>query len=156
MELTQREKAWLAIAILVLTPLLFVRWVLIPLNDYSRQQRIAVSRAESKIKEIEMMGQQLQHLERNRNMQTGLLSEQIERLLQQNQLRDRSRTIVDTGSDSQQRLVLKLDDVNLTELVKLLYAIENALPAIAIKNIEIDRAFTNKKRFRVSASLVSW
>lgn len=156
MELTRREKTWMVVALMILLPLMFIRFVLFPLSDYSRRQSAAVIRLEEKIRQIDHMGQRLHHLERVRNNQTGSLSKRIDRLLRQHHLRTRSRTIVDTGSDGLQRLVLKLEEVNLTELTKILYAIENASPVIAIKNMELNRAFKNKRRFRVSAALSSW
>lgn len=156
MELTQREKTWILLAVVILLPLLFMRLVLSPLNDYSQKQRSTVTRLQNKINQIDQMGQKLRHLERTRTSQTGSLSKRVDRMLRQHQLRTRSRTIVDSNPDGRQRLVLKLEEVNLTELIKILYAVENASPVIAIKSIDINPAYKNKKRFRVSCALSSW
>ncbi len=156
MELNQREKTWILIALIILLPLLFIRFVLLPLGDYSRKQQKAVSRMENKIQQMDVLGQRLKHLEHTRSSQSGSLNKRIDRLLRQHQLKTRSRTIVDSNSNGRQRLVLKLEEVNLTELIKILYALENATPVIAIKNIDINPAYQNKRRFRISSALSSW
>ena len=156
MDLSQREKTWIIAALLIMLPLLFFRFVLSPLNDFSQGQQNAVSRMEEKIRQMDRFGQQLKHMERTRQDQSVSLSKRVDRLLKRQQLKARSRTIVDSSPDGRQRLVLKLEEVNLTELIKILYAIENATPVIAIKNIDINPAYKNKKRFRVSAAISSW
>jgi hypothetical protein len=77
-------------------------------------------------------------------------------LLRRHKIKSRSSTIVDNSADGRQSLVLKLDEVNLTELIHILYSVENASPVIAIKSIDINPAYKNKKRFRFSTALSSW
>ncbi|MFH2128946.1 MAG: type II secretion system protein GspM [bacterium] len=156
MELNQREKAWILAAILILTPLLFFRFAFLPLDAYRQKQRVDISRIEEKIRQIDALGQELKHLERTRSSQSTSLSKDIDRILRQQQLKLRSRTLVDNDPDGRQRLVLKLEEVNLTELIQLLYNIENALPVIAIESININPAYQNKKRLRISSALSSW
>lgn len=155
MDLSSREKSLILIALLILLPLLFVRFILVPLNEYSDRQRSAVNRMEAKIRQVDLLGQRLKYLERNNNRQSGALKRRIDRILHQYRLRSRSRTIVDSNANGRQRLVLKLEEVNLTELIKVIYAIEHSLPVIVIKTIDINPAYKNKRLFRVSAALSS-
>ncbi|MBT6614987.1 MAG: hypothetical protein HN745_12855 [Deltaproteobacteria bacterium] len=156
MELNRREKAWILAALLIFLPLLFFRFALLPLNDYRQEQRLAISRVESKIRQINRLGQELKHLEKTRKSQSTSLSQRVDRILRRHQLKSRSRTIVDNVTDGRQRLVLKLEEINLTELINAIHGIENTSPVIAIESIEINPAYQNKKRFRLSSALSSW
>ncbi len=156
MELTQREKTLVVAALTILLPLLFFKLVLSPLNDYRQKQRVTVSRLDEKIRQIDHLGQELRYIEQNRKGQTISLSKKIDRLLRRHKIKSRSSTIVDNNADGRQSLVLKLDEVNLTELIHILYSVENASPVIAIKSIDINPAYKNKKRFRFSTALSSW
>ncbi|NQU64992.1 MAG: type II secretion system protein M [SAR324 cluster bacterium] len=156
MELNQREKTWIIAAIVIFLPLLFFRFALLPLNEYLQNQRLAISRLEDKIQQINTLGQELKHLAQTRRSQSAPLSKRIDRLLRQQQLKSRSGTIINGSSDDRQRLVLNLKEVNLTELVKIMFSIENTSPVIAIESIDINPAYQNKKRFRLSSALSSW
>ena len=156
MELNRREKAWILIALMIFLPLLFIRFALLPLNDYRQKQRLAISHLENKIRQINLLGQELRHLEKTRSIQSTSLSKRVDRILRHHQLKSRSGTIVDNITDGRQRLVLKLEEVNLTELINTLHGIEHTLPVIAIESIDINPAYQNKKRFRLSSALSSW
>jgi type II secretory pathway component PulM len=156
MELNQREKTWILAALMIFLPLLFIRFALLPLNDYRQKQRLAISRLEGKVRQINQLGQELKHLEKTKSIQSSSLSKRVDRILRHHQLKSRSGTIVDNITDGRQRLVLKLEEVNLTELINTLHGIENTLPVIAIESIDINPAYQNKKRFRLSSALSSW
>jgi hypothetical protein len=156
MELNRREKAWIIAALVIFLPLLFFRFALSPLGDYREKQRLTISRLEDKIRQINQLGQKLQHLEKTKSSQSTSLSKRVDRILRRHQLKSRSGTIVDNVTEGRQRLVLKLEEVNLTELINTLHGIENSLPVIAIESIDINPAYQNKKRFRLSCALSSW
>jgi len=156
MDLNRREKAWIIAALVIFLPLLFFRFALLPLSDYREKQQLTISRLEDKIRQINLLGQELQHLEKTRSSQSTSLSKRVDRILRHHQLKSRSGTIVDNITDGRQRLVLKLEEVNLTELINTLHGIENSLPVIAIESIDINPAYQNKKRFRLSSALSSW
>ena len=156
MELNQRERILLFVAAVIFIPLLIFRFAVIPLHDYRQKQSTSIKSMENKIHQINQLGQELKHLELSRKNQTAPLSRRIDSLLRRHQLKTRSSTIVDNNAVGWQRLVLKLDEINLTELVQLTYEIEDSNPVIAISSIEINPAFQNKKRFRLSFVLSSW
>lgn len=140
---------------LIFIPLLFFRFALLPLNEYLQKQRLAIGHMENSIRQINRLGQELRHLERTRSNQSTPLSKRIDRILRQQQLKSRSRTIVSEDPNGEQRLVLRLEEVNLTELIKIIFSIENTSPVIAIESIDINPAYKNKKRFRLSSALSS-
>ncbi len=154
-ELNQREKLWILLALVVFIPLLAVRFVLQPIQEYQKNQSDRILNMEEKIDQINLFGQELMYLKRENKTRSVSLNKKIDGMLRQLRLKPRSRTIVEENPDGGQRLILKLDEVNLTELANIIYKIENAKPGIIIENIEINPSYQNKKLFRVSSALSS-
>jgi hypothetical protein len=155
MELNQREKFLLICAIVILFPLMIVKFILIPIYDYQKESSASTKKLEQKIDRIHLLGQELKHLKRGTRSRSISLSKRIDNVLRLYELKGRSRIVVEQSPDGGQRLVLKLDEINLTEMVNVIYKIENAKPSILIDNLDINKSYKNKKLFRLSFALTS-
>ena len=156
MNFNQREKLMLIGAIIILTPFLLYRFVLDPIRDYRNRQTSWIKNLESKEAQLHFLGQELKYLKRANQTHSASLNRRVDSILRIVKLKTRSRTVVETSpTGGGQRLVLKLDKTNLTELTRLIYRIENARPGILIENIDINPSYQNKKLFRISAALSS-
>lgn len=156
MDLSQREKALLAIAITILLPLALYRFVLIPISDYQRELNRRIATLESNIEKANLLGQEIDFLKRNTDIRSTSLNRKMDSLLRQNGLLARSKLIVEDQPSGGQRLVLKLDEINLTELANIIYKIENSRPVLNIENIDINPSFKDKKLLRVSMAITSF
>jgi type II secretory pathway component PulM len=156
MNLNPREKLLLTGAILILTPLIIFQFVLNPIRDYQDRQSSWIKNLESKEAQLRLLGQELQYLNRANQTRSASLSRRVDAILRKVRLKTRSRTVVETSPPGGgQRLVLKLDKANLTELANLIYRIENAKPGILVENVDINPSYQNKNLFRISAALSS-
>lgn len=156
MNLNQREKLLLTGAILILTPFLIFQFVLDPIRDYQDRQSSWIKNLESKEAQLRLLGQELQYLKRATQTRSASLSRRVDAILRKVKLKTRSRTVVETSPPGGgQRLVLKLDKANLTELTNLIYRIENAKPGILVENVDINPSYQNKNLFRISTALSS-
>ena len=156
MNLNQREKLLLIGAILILTPFLLYRFVLEPIREYQDRQTGLIKNLEMKNAQLHLLGQKLQYLTRANQTRSASLSRRVDVILRQTKLKTRSRTVVETSpTGGGQRLVLKLNSANLTELASLIYRVENTKPGIIIENIDINPSYQNKNLFRISAALSS-
>jgi type II secretory pathway component PulM len=154
-ELKLREKALLLIAAIVLIPLLLMRFVLLPLQEHQSQQYQRIQTLQTRINQLYRLGQEYQALQQVHQAQTLSLSKRIDAILRQLELASRSTLVVEQTPGKGQRLVLKLEDINLTDLMQLIYRIEDAQPVILIESIDTNPAFQNKRLFRVSMALSS-
>ncbi len=155
MELSQREKLLAFIALAVLGPLLLVRFVFIPIQNYQVELSNKIVNMEKKLIQINTLGQELKHLKKETRSTSGSLSKIIDRILRQSKLKSKSVTIVGNQPKGGQRLVLKLEEINLTELCTIIYKIENNKPGILIENIDTNPSYKNKKLIHVSMALTS-
>ena len=156
MNLNQREKLMLIGAIFILTPFLLYQFVLAPIRDYQGRQSSWIKNLESKEAQLHFLGQELRYLKRANQTRSASLSRRVDIILRKVKLKTRSRTVVETSpTGGGQRLVLKLDKANLTELASLIYIIENAKPGILVENVDINPSYQNKNLFRISAALSS-
>jgi len=156
MKLNRREKLLLIGAIIILAPFMLYRFALAPIHEFQVKQFSRIMALVTKDSQLQLFGQELQYLKRTDQTRTASLSRRIDGLLRQIDVKTRSRTVVEASPTGVgQRLVLKLDQLNLTELVNLVYKIENAKPVIVIENIDINRSYQSEKSFRISAALSS-
>jgi hypothetical protein len=155
MELNQRERLLLICAIIILLPLMITKFVLIPIYDYQKESSVRIKKLEQKIDQIHLLGQELKYLKRGTRSRSISLSKRIDSILRLYKLKGKSRIVVEQNPDGGQRLVLKLDEINLTEMANVIYKIENAKPSIFIDNLDINKSYKNKKLFRLSFALTS-
>ncbi len=155
MQLTQREKLLILIATAILLPLIIIRFVLVPIHDYQTNLIVKIEKLEKNIDQLNLLGQELRYLKRDGRIKSISLSKKIDRILRQTNLKKRSRTIVEEQPAGGQRLILKLEEINLTELANLVYRIEHNKPGIIIESIDINPSYKNKKLFRISLALIS-
>lgn len=155
MGLSQREKIMLAIAVSVFVPILLFRFVVQPVNRYQNHLVDGIESLKIKIEQTTLLGQEYRYLKRVTRTRPVSLSKKTDSILRQEELKSRSRIHLEENPKGGQRLVLKVDEINLTELTQLIYKIENSKPVIMIDNIDIGLSFKNKKLFRVSMALIS-
>ena len=155
MELSQREKSLIVIALLVFIPLLFFRFAFVPIKQQEKELAAKIESLEDRIDKLNLLGQQLEFLTQENQAQPVSLIKKTDTLLIKYKLKARSKIALEEQPKGAQRLVLKLDEINLTELSKLIYKIEDSKPVIVIDNIDIGLSYKNKKLFRVSMALTS-
>ncbi|MBU2514466.1 hypothetical protein KJ966_24290 [bacterium] len=108
-----------------------------------------------KTNQISLLGQEYNILKKETEVNTTSLTKKIDSILRQYRLKARSNIVLDEQPKGGQRLIVKLDEIYLTELAKLVYRIENSKPIIMIENIDINPSYKNKKLFRVALALAS-
>ena len=155
MGLSQREKSLIIAALVILVPLLLFRFILIPVKDRQQELAVKIESLKTKIDQANLLGQELVFLKRETKIKSASLSKKIDSLLRQNGLKSRSKITVEEQPRGGQRLILKLDEINLTEFSNLIYKIENSKPIIMIDNIDINTSYKNKKLLRPSMALIS-
>lgn len=155
MELSQREKYLIALAAIILLPLILFRFVIMPMSQSQTDLAKKISDLENKIEQVSLLGQEYNALSKQNRLRKLYLTPKVDSILRQYRLKSRSRIILDDQPGGKQKLVLKLDEIYLSELVKLLYRLENNKPVIIIENIDVSTSFKNKKQFRVSFALSS-
>ncbi|PCI30628.1 MAG: hypothetical protein COB67_01375 [SAR324 cluster bacterium] len=155
MDLSRREKLWLLIGGVVLLPLLIYRFVYTPvLEQHQRtiQQNLAL---ESKIQQIGLLGQELKFYKNQSRGSIPKLSRRVDQVLRRLQLKSKSRISIGDSPKNGQRLVLRLDLLNLTEFVQLTYQLENMKPTMLIESMELSPSFQNNQLLRANISLAS-
>lgn len=155
MDLSQREKTLILIAVLILLPLMLFRFVLLPVSDKQHDLGSKIEVLTKKIDQANLLGQEYLYLIKETKLQSTSLSKKIETLLRQNDLKGRSKIVVEDQPNGGQRLILKLDEVNLSELSNIIFIIENSKPIIKIDNIDINPSYKSKKLLRISMALTS-
>ncbi len=113
-----------------------------------------VEQLKGEIDKTNLLGHELLYLRNATQLQTISLSKRVDAILRQDDLRSRSSIVLEEHNEGQ-RLTLKLDEINLTELARLIYKIEHSKPVIMIATIDISRSYKNKKLFRVTVALIS-
>jgi len=154
-DLNPRERILSALAILILVPLLSIKFIIIPLYNYQDKQLSSITSIKKKIEQVDLLGQELSYLVRVNKMQRVSLSKRIDQILHSVKLKSKSRTVVEENPSGGYRLILKIDGVNLTELTNLIYRIENSKPVIIVDSIDINPSYQNKALFRISSVLSS-
>lgn len=155
MELNRREKILLALAVLILVPLFTFRFGIIPLTQRQSNQGNEIAQLERSIKNIVLMGERARYLNSSSVSKDVSLSKRVDQTLKSLRVKTKSQiTVEDSPGKEEQRLILKVNDINLTELVNLIFKLENAMPVILIESIEISQSFQNKGLFRMSSALV--
>jgi hypothetical protein len=155
MGLSQREKGLIFVALVIFIPLLMFRFVFVPIKQEEKSLAAKIESLVMKTDQINLLGQELLFLKRENRAKPVSLIKKIDSVLEQYQLKARSKIVLEEQPRGGQRLVLKLDEINLTELARLVYKIENSKPVILIDNIDINLSYKNKKLFRVSMALAS-
>jgi type II secretory pathway component PulM len=155
MSLNQRERTLLIVAIIILLPLLVFRFVLLPIKQHQDNLTTRIKTISRSIEQADLLGQELLFLRNVTRTNPVSLSKRVDSVLRQENLKARSRIALEEQPNGGQRLVLKLDEINLTELTTIIYQIENSKPVVMIDNIDIAASFKNKKLFRVSIALIS-
>ncbi len=155
MGLSQREKTLVVIAFVVLLPLLLYRFVFQPVTRHQQFLNKNIESLKEKIEQTTLLGQEYKYLKQATRTKPVSLSKKTDTILRQEELKSRSTIHLEENPKGGQRLVLKVDEINLTELTQLIYKIENSKPVVMIDNIDLGHSYKNKKLFRVSMALIS-
>lgn len=156
MSLNQREKFLLVLAVVILLPLAIIRFILLPIQQKQDNLVAEITKTRHSIEQVDLLGQELQFLKTITRTNPVSLSKRVDSILRQEDLKAKSRIVLEEQPNGGQRLILKLDEINLTELTKVIYEIENSKPVVIVDNIDIASSFKNKKLFRVSIALASY
>ena len=154
LDLSKREKILAVIAVSILLPLILYRLVIVPLEIFQLNLERKNSGLENKISKIEILGQELRFHSKKGVRNKSSINQRVDRIVRGLQLRERSNVLTENNArEGTNKIILKVNDVNLTELTQLTYKIENSKPVIAIDNLDIGSSFNNKKLLRASYSL---
>lgn len=155
LELNQREKILVLLGAVILLPLIIYNFVFVTVQDSQDKLATKITSTERKIKKVDQLGQELLYYERRGGGRIPKLSMRIDKTLRNLQLKGNSRVRAGDTKKGGQHLVLTLTDINLTELTKLVYQIENSNPVILIENVDISPSYRNKKLLRVTITVAS-
>lgn len=155
LELSRREKILIIMTICVLFPLLFYRLIIVTIHDYQGNLGKQNIKLEQNINTVSLLGQELKIYKQLSQRKVQSLSKRINYILNQTQLKPKSRTSVGDRPRTGQKLVLTLTDLNLSELVKLVYKIEHSSPVILVDSFDLSPSYQSDKLFRITMSLSS-
>ena len=155
MELSQREKLLLFVALVIMLPLIGFQYLYQPIVDKHSATIERITSLKSKIAQSEDLDLKINLINQQRVRRAGKLSSRVDRILKQQGLKSKSTISMGDTPKSGQKLSLKLIDINLSQLVGLTYKIENEDPTIIIENFELIPSFQNKKLLRVNINLIS-
>lgn len=154
MNLSSREKLLLLISLGVLLPLLIFNFLLLPVLDKQQQTKTGIINLKKNISQIEYLGEELKYYKRTQNKRSVSLNKRIDRILRQTNLKSKSQTSVEDRAKKGQKLILKLNELNLTELANIVHKIEHNKPVIIINNLEISHSFKDGELLRVNLTLL--
>jgi len=154
-EIKPREKTLILLAIAIFIPLILFRFIIYPLQNTQTSQTQLLQQQRTRLNQIHLLGQQYEILMKDHQAQTLSLSKRTDAILNQLELKSQSRVIIEDTPGRGQRLVIKLEESYLKDLVELIYRIEDAKPVILIESLDIQPAFKNKRLLRVSMALSS-
>lgn len=153
-DFSKREKILAGIAISILLPLILYRLVVVPLETFQLKLERKNLGLEKKISKVELLGQEFRYYSKKRIQNNFSVNQRVDRIVNALQLRSRSNILVENNSrEGTKKVILKVNDINLTELTQLIYKIENSKPIIVIENLDIGASFNNKRLFRTSFAL---
>lgn len=155
LELSKREKILIVTTICILFPMLFYRLIIVNIQDYQDGLVKNNVKLEQDIKTINLLGQELKYYERLSQRKSQSLSKRLNYILRQTKLEGKSRISVGDRPRSGQKLAMTLTDLNLNELVNLIYKIEHSSPVILIDTFDLSPSYKSDSRFRINMSLSS-
>ena len=155
LELSKREKFLILVTVGVLIPLLVYRVLVGSIQGYQTRLERQNATLENSIQQITQLGQELRFLDRLSKKQKQALSKRIDFILNQTNLKTRSKISIGDRARNGQRLVLNLTEINLSELVNLIYKIENSTPVILIDSFDLSPSYQSEKLFRISLAISS-
>ncbi|MBT4286641.1 MAG: hypothetical protein HOD92_04830 [Deltaproteobacteria bacterium] len=155
LELSKREKILMVITICVLLPMLLYRLIIVTIQDYQEDLSKHNTKLEQNIKSVNLLGQELRYYERLSQRKVQSLSKRMNHILNRTKLKIKSRISVGDRPRTGQKLVLTLTDLNLNELVNLIYRIEHSSPVILIDSFDLSPTYKSDKLFKINMSLSS-
>ena len=155
LELSKREKILIVTTICILLPMLIYRIIIVTIQDYQGELVKHNIRLEQNIKAVNLLGQELKYYERLSQKKSQSLSKRLNYILKQANLKSKSRISVGDRPRSGQKLAMTLTDLNLNELVILIYKIEHSSPVILIDTFDLSPSYKSDKLFRINMSLSS-
>ena len=165
-RLSPREKT-IVVAGLIVLVLLFVWFAL--LNPYFKQMdtldrritahRHSLSRVEKISEQIGQLRQQLAEVETRRKGKRPLFS-QVENLTEQTGVREqllsmRPQPATNQGKFRQQLVEIRLEKISLSQLVKLLHAVEYRSGGVQVKSMRVKPRFDDRSLLDVNMILMS-
>lgn len=150
LDLNKREKILAVLTAGILIPLILYQLVIVQLHAYQKNLERKNTALEKKINAVEQLGEELSFYERKNFRRHTSLSRRVDQVLRSLKLKDKAGIVVKDQKAKVQTLILKLKDINLTDLTRLTYQLENARPVIAVDNFELTPSFNNKKLLRAS------
>ena len=155
LELSKREKILIVTTICILLPMLIYRIIVVTIQDYQGDLVKHNIKLEQNIKTVNLLGQELKYYERLSQKKSQSLSKRLNYILKQAKLKGKSRISVGDRPRSGQKLAMTLTDLNLNELVILIYKIEHSSPVILIDTFDLSPSYKSDKLFRINMSLSS-
>ena len=155
LELSKREKILIVTTICILLPMLIYRIIVVTIQDYQGDLVKHNIKLEQNIKTVNLLGQELKYYERLSQKKSQSLSKRLNYILKQANLKSKSRISVGDRPRSGQKLAMTLTDLNLNELVILIYKIEHSSPVILIDTFDLSPSYKSDKLFRINMSLSS-
>ena len=155
MDLSQREKLLIILLVAVMLPALLYRFGYMNVKQYSEDLTIKNSRLKHKIEQIETLGQELKYLQQRNRIRPVPLRRRVDSILRNMNLTEKAQIGQENLQGTSQRMTMKIDQLNYTELTKLLFRLEHSKPVIILDNISISPSFQNKKLLLLKLTLTS-
>ena len=149
------EKVLLLFGIIILFPLIFFKYIHSPILNYQEHLSGNIIKINKKINQMNLLGQELRQLQKTSIGKSVPLNKRINSILHQTKLKAKSKIISAERPGDYQSLVVKLDQINMTEMLQFILHIEQTKPVILIQNIDISFSFQNEKLLKISMSLSS-
>lgn len=154
-DLSPREKLLLAVGSIILVPFFFYMLVLEPLENYHKKLDRLLKKEKSKIVEASLLNKEYEFLLSKTNSTHLPFKDRLEQLLIREELKDKSTITIESSTQRIQVLRLDLNSLYIDQMPKILFQIENSLPAMKVKQLEISFSDPKEKLLQMKLLLES-
>ena len=143
MELNQREKLMLALALGILVPVLLLRFVFFPFFDYKNSLGRKISRLQTEIVTIEQLGGELQRSSR-KSKSRGRVGQRVEAILTRIGIR-KGAVIANRAQEKGEGVTVKLDLLTLAQTTEFFFLVENT-PPLSVYAATVSHSVKDEKK----------
>lgn len=149
-RLNPRERRLALAALVILGPLLLLRLVVFPLVDLKSGYQSDAKRLAHEVERIHRLGQEFRLLGSNAPRQVQGLGPRISGVLRSQGVLERASLNSQNAQGRSQSLLVQIDQLTLTEAMKVIYQTEHLRPAVAVETLDLQRSFQNAERLKLS------
>ncbi len=149
MELSPRERVLLSLGLGVILPVMFLRFLLLPLIDYKESLSSRIVERRKEMAQIRKKGEELLYFLSKSGGQKAPFNQQLERILAQGGVKKKANTSTRPGGG----IALQLDGVTLAQATSLIYRLEANRPPIEIQSLEMKESLKKTNRLQIQLTL---